>query len=81
MKKLKLVLIHIADILDYYILHGLLESRIINWFWNYNWFNKLLDYHMKLCSKICLSEWWGNHSCNCFYCKSMQYDDIKDEDE
>lgn len=81
MKKIKLILIHLADMFDYYVLHGILDSRLVNYFWNHNWYNSLQDSHMKVCTKICLSEWWGDHNCECKYCKSMQYTDIENEDE
>lgn len=78
MKKIKLLLIHLADMFDFYVLHYILDGKIVNWFWDHKWYNNLQDAHMKICSKICGSEWWGEHDCNCKYCKSMRYDNIED---
>lgn len=76
MKKIKLILIHLADMFDNYVLHNIFDRL-----WDHHWFDSIQDFHMKICTKICLSEWWDDHKCECKYCQSMQYTDIENEDE
>lgn len=73
---LKLIIIHIADIFDVYVLHGILDSRLVNYFWDHKWYNNLQDFHMKICEKICMSEWWGEEECFCSYCEKYKDEDI-----
>jgi len=51
---IKLILIHMIDMFDNYVLHNILD-RI----WNHQWFDSLQNFHMKICEKICMSNWWG----------------------
>jgi hypothetical protein len=69
MKKIKIVLIHMADMFDWYILHNIIDGPLVNYFWEHKWYNSLQDFHMKICTKICMSEWWSEEECNCFHCK------------
>ncbi len=74
--KIKLILIHLADAFDWYILHNI-DGLLVNWFCDYQWYDKICDLHMKLCHKIVNSEWWGDRDlCNCFYCNGIKYRDI-----
>ena len=76
MKKIKLVLIHLADMFDNYVLHNLAD-RLVNRFWQHEY---LFNLHMRICNKICLSKWWGERTCKCFYCRKFGYKPSYDEE-
>ena len=73
MKKVKLVIIHLADMIDYYVLHRIFEGPLVNYLWDNSVYDKMCDYHNRFCTKICLSKWWGDR-CDCRYCKSHRFD-------
>ena len=64
-KKIRLLLIHLADMFDFYVLHNTIGYL--------DYSDTIHDFHMRICEKICNSEWWGDHTCTCFHCKRSGY--------
>lgn len=73
MKKIKLILIHLIDKFDNYVLH-----RLVDWtYYSDSMFsNWVFDTSNKICTKICMSEWWGEEECFCKYCETYKHEDI-----
>jgi hypothetical protein len=74
MKRIKLVLIHWIDKFDNYVLHYLIDR--LDRLDRYETFKWVFSLSTTICTKICLSDWWGKEDCLCNYCKSHRDEDI-----
>lgn len=77
MKRIKLVLIHWIDKFDNYVLHYLIDRLDrLDRLDRYETFKWVFSLSTTICTKICLSDWWGKEDCLCNYCKSHRDEDI-----
>ena len=74
MKRIKLVFIHWIDKFDNYVLHRLIDQ--LDRLDRYETFKWVFSLSTTICTKICMSDWWGEEDCLCKYCISHRDEDI-----